>query len=158
LGKSFWILPKFISRDPSSCRAMLFDFLPFFHLVFLGECCGFPLPSLIPRFHISPFICLIPLYFSSSLRRKRYWIRSSFSPDTLSTPYFFHCSRMFGRSTPSLSTMSLRSISPVPTSLVVIFESMFSSCIGVLVSLIPSSVGLALPPCSLLLPGISVFS
>jgi hypothetical protein len=158
LGKSFLILPEFISRDPSSCTVMLFDFLPFFRLVCLGECYGFPLPSLIPRCPISSYVRLIPLDFSSSLRKKRYWIRSSCSAGTLSTPYFFHCSRMFGRSMPSLSTMSLRLGSSMPTSLGVIFESLFASCIGVLASSIPPSIGLVLPPCSLLLPRISVFS
>jgi hypothetical protein len=157
LGKFFLILPEFISRAPSACRDTLFDSLPFFRLVYLGECCGFPSSDLIPRCPISPCIFLIPLDFYSSLRRKRHWIQSSYPADTLSTPCFFHCSKMFRRSIPSLSTMSLRSRSFVPTSLGAILEYPSASHIGVLASSVHPSIGLALSPCSLLLPGILVF-
>ena len=158
MGKIFLILPEFINMAPSSCRATLFYFLPFFRLAYLGECRGYPSFVLIPMCPIFPYMHLIPLDFSYSLRSKRYWMRSSCSADTLSTPYLFHCSSMFGRSIPFLSTMSLISGSFVPTSLNVISESPSTSYIGVLASLFPPSIGLALPPCSPLLLGFSVFS
>ena len=113
MGKRFFILPKFISRARSSCRATLFDFLLFFLLICLGESCGCPSPALIPRCPISPCVRLSPLDLASSLRRNMYWMRSSFSVSMLSTPCLFHCSNMFGRSIPSLSTRSLRSGSSV---------------------------------------------
>jgi hypothetical protein len=106
---------------------MLFDFLPFFLLICLHERCGCPSPALIPRCPISPCVRLSPLDFTSSLRRKRYWIRSSCSIGTLSVPCLFHCSNMFGIAIHSLSTISLRSGSFVPTSLGVISMSLSTS-------------------------------
>jgi hypothetical protein len=145
------ILLEFIRRAPSSCRATLFDFMPFFLLAYLGEICSCPSPVLIPSCPIYSCVHLSPLDFSSSLRRNRYWIQSSCSTGTLSMPCLFHCSSMFGRSIPSLSTISMRLGYSVPTSLGVIFTYLFASCMGVLVSLVYLSIGVVLPPCSILL-------
>jgi hypothetical protein len=130
LGNIFLILREFINRDPSSCRATLFDFLPFLVLICLGESCGCLSPTLTHRCPISSCVHLSPLDLSSSLRRNTYCMRSSCSTGTLSTPYLFHCSNMFERSIPCLSTMSMRSRSYVPTSLGVISASLSASCMG----------------------------
>jgi hypothetical protein len=66
LGKIFLILCEFINTTPSSCRATLFDFLPFLLLIFLGESCGCPFPTLTHRCPISPCVNLSPLDFPSS--------------------------------------------------------------------------------------------
>jgi hypothetical protein len=87
-----------------------------------------------------------------------YWMRSSCSAGTLSTPSLFHCSSMFERSIPSLSTMSLRSGSYVPISLGVISVSPSASYMGVGVSLVSPSIGVALPPCPISFLGLSVSS
>ena len=130
MGKIFFILREFINRDPSSCRAMLFDFLPFLVLICLGESCGCLSPTLTHRCPISSCVHLSPLDLSSSLRRNTYCMRSSCSTGTLSTPCLFHFSNMFERSIPCLSTMSMRSGSYVPTLLGVISASLPASCMG----------------------------
>jgi len=158
LGKRFFILTEFINSAPSSCRAILFYFLPFFLRICLGERYGCPSPALIPRCLMSPCVHLSPLYFSSSRRRNRYWIRSSCSIGTLSMPCLFHCSSMFGRSMLSLSTISLRSGSFIPTSVGVIYASSSTSCMGVLACLVSPSIGVVLSPCSILLLELFVFS
>jgi hypothetical protein len=112
----------------------------------LGESCGYPSPGLIPRCPISLCVCFSHLDLDSSLRRNNYWMCSSFSIGTLSTPFLFHCSNMFGRSIPSLSTMSLRSGSFVPTSLGFISMSSSASYMGLLASLVSLTIGVALPP------------
>jgi hypothetical protein len=89
LGNRFLILPEFISSAPSSCRATLLDFLPFFLCVCLGESCGCTSPSLTPRSPISPCAHFRPLALASSLRRNKYWRQSSCSVSTLSTPCLF---------------------------------------------------------------------
>jgi hypothetical protein len=53
---------------------------------------------------------------------------------------------MFGRLIPSLSTMSLISGSSVPTLLGFIYVPPYASCMGVGISLVSPSIGVALPP------------
>jgi hypothetical protein len=77
---------------------------------------------------------------------------------TFSMPYLFHCSNMFGIYIPSLSTIYLRSISSVPTSLGVISASLYASCMGVLASLFSPSIGFLLPRYSILFFGLFVFT
>jgi hypothetical protein len=157
-GKSFLILPEFISSAPISCRATLFDFLPFFLLICLGDKCGCPSPDLTPRYHISPCVCFYPLALASSRRRNRYWMQSSCFVGTLSTSCLFHCSNMFGRSIPFHSTKSLRLGYYVPTSLGVISASPSTSCMVVLSYSISPSIGVAQLPCVVVLLGRSVGS
>jgi len=157
-GRVFLILPKFISSAASSCRATQLDFLPFFLRVYLGEICGCTSLNLTLRCPISLCAHFWPLYLSSSLRRNRYWMRSSCSIGKLSTPYLFHCSSMFSRSIPSLSTRSLSSRSSMPTSLGFISTSPSASCMGVFSSLIYPSIRVAQLPCSFWLLGRSVGS
>jgi hypothetical protein len=141
VGEEFFILPDFINSAPSSCRDTLFDFLPFFLHIFLGESCGFPSSDLTSRCLISPCVRFRHLYLDFSLRRNKYWMHSSCYVGTLSTPYLFHCSNMFVIFIPSLSTWSLSYESFVPTSLGVISTSAYASCMGVLSSLISPSIG-----------------
>jgi len=157
-GRVFFILPDFISSAPSSCRYTLFDFLPFFLRIFLGESCGFPSPALTRRCPVSPCVRFRHLDLASSLRRNKYWMQSSCYVGTLSTPCLFHCSSIFVIFIPSLSTWSMSSESSVPTSFGVISSSAYASCMGVLSSLISPSIEVAQLPCSFLLFGRSVGS
>jgi hypothetical protein len=143
LGKSFLILHDFISSNPSSCRATLLDFLPFFLHIFLGESYGCTSIALTLTCPISPCVCFRLLVLASSLRRNKHWMRSSFSIGTFSTPCLFHFSSVFVIYIPSLSTRSLSSRSSVPTSLGVYSSSPSTSCMGVFSSLIFPSIRVA---------------